>query len=172
MESHRLDHRRQAELLLDRVLSARQASQAPPLLQGIKCSAPGEVAPRGREDGASPGAATKPQAGDAVGFPKLGMRVGIAGPPGAGKSTFIEVGSSLVAASFCPIQTYVPNPRAVGCSRCALVHRGKLARSEAVFSSCFFFLVLFCARGEAGAMVGLSIRGYLVWYSVGETRGP
>lgn len=140
MESHRLDHRRQAELLLDRVLSARQASQAPPLLQGVKCNATGVVAPRGRVDGASPEAATKLQAGDAVGFPKLGMRVGIAGPPGAGKSTFIEVGSSLVAASFCPGQTYIRNPRAVGCSRCALVRCGKLARSEAGF--CVFLLLL------------------------------
>lgn len=71
VESHRLDHRRQAELLLDKVLSARRASQQ----QTLPRDAP-------RDDPVATPAS----------FPKLGMRVGIAGPPGAGKSSFIEVG--------------------------------------------------------------------------------
>ena len=62
VESTVAEHRRQAQLLLDAVLKARAAGEGPD----------------GGADAASP-----------LG-PRATFRVGIAGPPGAGKSTFIE----------------------------------------------------------------------------------
>ncbi|CAN0059889.1 unnamed protein product [Ectocarpus fasciculatus] len=129
VESHRLDHRRQAELLLDRLLSARHRAGAPP---PVSQSPPPPPPDESVTDSASSGnwsssLSTPPDSGMAAAaavavaeglassersdcssgralaatsdFPKLGMRLGIAGPPGAGKSSFIEVlGKSLTAA--------------------------------------------------------------------------
>ncbi|CBJ33832.1 conserved unknown protein [Ectocarpus siliculosus] len=125
VESHRLDHRRQAELLLDRLLSARHQAGAPPPPPASQPPPPPPPPPPPEEsvtDSASGGScssslSTPPDSGTAAaaavaeglassgrrdcssgrlvaatgGFPKLGMRLGIAGPPGAGKSSFIEV---------------------------------------------------------------------------------
>ncbi|CAM9797904.1 unnamed protein product, partial [Hapterophycus canaliculatus] len=136
VESHRLDHRRQAELLLDRVLSVRQEATLAPVppprssppegnvvgssngggsgnsSDGPRASIPPEnwevaAATTGAaaEDRASWGRSASSRrrggsAGAVLGDPlRLGMRLGIAGPPGAGKSSFIEVlGKSLTTA--------------------------------------------------------------------------
>ncbi|CAM9400442.1 unnamed protein product [Scytosiphon promiscuus] len=135
VESHRLDHRRQAELLLDRVLSARHEARLPrhpppPLQQGEGDAINSGNIGDDRNSGDDPGASVPPEnkealatpgtgagAGASVGGiapsrsrgrradaavgdpPTLGMRLGIAGPPGAGKSSFIEVlGKKLTAA--------------------------------------------------------------------------
>lgn len=99
VESRRLDHRRQAELLLDKVLSARTSAPRPPRRartssgtaetsrdhchsNGVNRAAPYESASAHQTFNAS---MERP--------PQLGLRVGIAGPPGAGKSSFIEVNS-------------------------------------------------------------------------------
>ncbi|CAM9570847.1 unnamed protein product, partial [Ectocarpus sp. 8 AP-2014] len=120
VESHRLDHRRQAELLLDR-LSARHQAGAPPPPPPVS-QPPPPPPEESVTDSASGGScssslSTPPDSGTAAAaavaeglassgrsdcrsrravaatgdFPKLGMRLGIAGPPGAGKSSFIEV---------------------------------------------------------------------------------
>ncbi|CAM9493893.1 unnamed protein product [Ectocarpus sp. 4 AP-2014] len=131
VESHRLDHRRQAELLLDRLLSARPQAGAPPPPPLSQPPYPPPLPPEESvTDSASGGSwssslSTSPDSGTAAAaevaevlassgrrdcssgravaatgdFPKLGMRLGIAGPPGAGKSSFIEVlGKSLTSA--------------------------------------------------------------------------
>lgn len=103
VESHRLDHRRQAELLLDRVLSARQASQKeelPPI-------SPKNDPRNGLQSQIGGGATAE---NGRLSFPRLGMRVGIAGPPGAGKSSLIEVSChpsiySLFTSSACEVTT-------------------------------------------------------------------
>lgn len=97
VESRRLDHRRQAELLLDKVLSARTSAPRPPRRARTSSStaeASRDHCPGNEVNRAAPyesasahqtsNASTEPP-------PKLGLRVGIAGPPGAGKSSFIEV---------------------------------------------------------------------------------
>ncbi|CAM9293189.1 unnamed protein product [Ectocarpus sp. 13 AM-2016] len=124
VESHRLDHRRQAELLLDRLLSARPQAGAPPPPPPVSQPPPPPPPPPEESvtDSASGGSwssslSTPPHSGTTAAaavaeglkssgrrdrssgravaatgdFPKLGMRLGIAGPPGAGKSSFIEV---------------------------------------------------------------------------------
>eukprot|EP00904_Undaria_pinnatifida_P000001 jgi/Undpi1/10000/HiC_scaffold_28.g12454.m1 len=137
VESHRLDHRRQAELLLDQVISARQATPIrlpsqpnSTITQTNKTNTTSSTGsgsstnttststtsgsrnsssssgPDGVVEASTGGvgaASREPEVaghgGDGVGgFPELGMRVGIAGPPGAGKSSFIEVlGKDLTA---------------------------------------------------------------------------
>lgn len=128
-----MDDRRQAELLLDRVLSARERSRTPfpPETPRVETANSGSSSnggeggggacdSGGNSDSSSPGmlldsgkgAAVAaedeagvswrgrgPSASCSVGVTKdfygLGMRLGIAGPPGAGKSSFIEVRQSI-----------------------------------------------------------------------------
>lgn len=104
VESGRLDHRHQAELLLDKVLSARTSAPRPPRRarnslgtaeasqdhfhsDELNRAAPCELVPVHKTYNAP----VEPP-------PKLGLRVGIAGPPGAGKSSFIEVNLYRVSA--------------------------------------------------------------------------
>ncbi|CAM9536117.1 unnamed protein product, partial [Ascophyllum nodosum] len=108
VESHRLDHRRQADLLLDKVLSARTVAPRPSPDRARKPSVTAGDRTASLGDGRIDGTVRHESASSLEGLdavvdsepsPKLGLRVGIAGPPGAGKSSFIEVlGKNLTAA--------------------------------------------------------------------------
>jgi hypothetical protein len=75
VESSRLDHRQQASFVLDSLLKARYQSGGPSGLTGLQAS-----------DGLTPAGTAQP----ATPTQLPTFRIGVAGPPGAGKSSLIE----------------------------------------------------------------------------------
>ena len=84
VESQLPAHNEQARLLIDHVLESRSRDRGP----GERGSSPDD-APSGGDSGAA-GSGIRPLDADLPPTHLPSFRLGIAGPPGAGKSTFIE----------------------------------------------------------------------------------